>query len=285
MVRPRSGRARAVAPRAGEFAGQRAAGRPPRTPAGPSGRNTAQDRAAAWHGVRIAAWGLLFLGLVAGFIAWLVWTPVRTPVLVAVVTADQSPLPPNAWAQEDVERLQRPRPAGSAEMFADLLGLERVGPGRTPPRIGGHGPRRPEQGSGGRLSRPMPGAVNGDGEPCLVPPAPRPWKAANGCASPVAATTLSEGPCPKDAPARKTLLILDATRMGSNWNIGLLYNSFAERLPAVVQEVNVPNLYVLNSTGTGQVGWAAAELRGSVFGYFLAQGLSGARRRGGVGKP
>ena len=34
------------------------------------------------------------------------WTPLRTPVLVAVVTDCESPLPPNAWAQEDAERLQ-----------------------------------------------------------------------------------------------------------------------------------------------------------------------------------
>ena len=33
---------------------------------------------------------------------------------------------------------------------------------------------------------------------------------------------------------------------------------------------------MLNSTGPGQIGWAAPELKGSVFGYFLWQGLNGA---------
>ena len=64
--------------------------------------------------------------------------------------------------------------------------------------------------------------------------------------------------------------------MGSEWKFGLLYNSFAERLQSLVQELNIPNLAVLNSTRPGQVGWAAPELKGSVFGYFLWQGLGGA---------
>ena len=49
--------------------------------------------------------------------------------------------------------------------------------------------------------------------------------------------------------------------------------------------MNIPNLDVLNSTGPGQIGWAAPELKGSVFGYFLWQGLNGAADVEAVGKP
>ena len=42
------------------------------------------------------------------------------------------------------------------------------------------------------------------------------------------------------------------------------------------EKAHVPKLHILNSTSPGQVGYSSPELRGSVFGYFLAQGLSGA---------
>jgi Mg-chelatase subunit ChlD len=228
------------------------------------------------HGVRIAAWSLFFLGLVAGFIVWLVWTPLRTPVLVAVATNCDAPLPPNAWAQEDAERLQsldreevlkcslipwESKELGVAELRRELALAAPGGPHKNLVVL--------------YLS--MPGAVDGDAEPCLIPPGASPWKSDQW----LRVRDLLQQLFPRDQSDKlsaqvKKLLILDATRMGSNWNLGLLYNSFAERLQAVLQDVNVPNLCVLNSTGPGQVGWAAPELKGSVFGYFLWQGLKGA---------
>jgi hypothetical protein len=44
------------------------------------------ERAAMRHRFKIATWSLLFLALIVGFLVWLFWTPVRTPILVAVVT-------------------------------------------------------------------------------------------------------------------------------------------------------------------------------------------------------
>jgi len=44
--------------------------------------------------------------LVAGFVAWLVWTPVRTPFVIAAVTAYGPPAAPNAWAREDLDRFR-----------------------------------------------------------------------------------------------------------------------------------------------------------------------------------
>ena len=65
--------------------------------------------------------------------------------------------------------------------------------------------------------------------------------------------------------------------MDANWQLGLLYNGFADGLTAMVEKLDIPNLYVLNSTSPGQYGWDAPELGGSVFGYFLAQGIEGPR--------
>ncbi len=84
--------------------------------------------------------------------------------------------------------------------------------------------------------------------------------------------------------ALNKLLILDSNRMDLNWSLGLLYNTFAERLPAVVGEKNIPGLVVLNSASPGQIGWSAPELRDSVFGFFLWKGLNGAARTGKNGK-
>ncbi len=267
---------------------QRASWRKPATaggtprPAERKGRGWAQkqgadyEQAATRHGFRIATWLMLFLLLIGGFIAWLVWTPLRTPVLVAVVTNCEAPLPPNAWAQEDAGRLQlldrqevlkcstvpwESKELGLGQLRRQLEATVPGGPGKDLVVL--------------YLS--MPGAVDGAAEPCLIPPGASPRRSEEW----LRVRDLLEQLFPKDQSGKlpanaKKLLILDATRMGSNWALGLLYNSFAERLKAVVEEVNVPNLAVLNSTSPGQVGWTATELQGSVFGYFLWQGLNGA---------
>jgi Mg-chelatase subunit ChlD len=264
----------------------KAAGSPSTAPA--TGRKAAgwaekkgadYQRTVRRHKFRIAAWSLLFLGLIAAFILYLLPTPVPTPFLVAVVTDYEAPVPPNAWAEEDAEGLQdldrqrvlkciRIPPARweSKESGIDELRrqLESTKPG---------GPRKDLV----VMYVSMPGVVDGKGEPCLIPPGASPWKSDQWLrVRELLKQPFLKNQSDKRADQVKRLLILDAARVGNDWNLGLLYNSFADRLPAVVREVNNPSLYVLNSAGPGQVGWAAPELKGSVFGYFLRQGLNGA---------
>ncbi len=125
--------------------------------------------------------------------------------------------------------------------------------------------------------------MDGKGEPCLIPPGASPWR--SGEWLPVA-ELLKAFQGETGGPAAKTnkLLVLDCNRIDANWSLGQLDNNFAERLEDVVTTKKVPGLYVLNSTSKGQVGWSAAELRGSVFGYFFAQGLNGAADVETVGK-
>jgi hypothetical protein len=94
---------------------------------------------------------------------------------------------------------------------------------------------------------------------------------------------------PADNPALRSakvnkLVVFDANRMDLNWRLGLLYNTFSDRLAAVVRAKNISGLAVLNSASPGQIGWAAPELRNSAFGYFLWRGLGGAARSGKNGK-
>ena len=74
----------------------------------------------------------------------------------------------------------------------------------------------------------------------------------------------------------RLVLILDAGRIREDWSAGILYNGFAEALPRALAEAQLPRLYVINSTRHNQRGFAAPELGGSVFAYFVAAGLRGA---------
>ena len=127
------------------------------------------------HGLRIAAWSLLFLALLAGFVVWLVWTPLRTPLILAVATDCEAPLPPNAWAREDAERLQvldrqevlkcssvawESKESGVAQLRRQL---EAAVPG---------GPHKDLV----VLYLSLPGAVDEAAEPCLIPPGASPLK-------------------------------------------------------------------------------------------------------------
>jgi len=251
-------------------------------PAGRKGSGWAEkkdatyQRAAVRHGLRIALWSLLFLSLLASFVAWLVWTPLRTPVIVAVVTNCEAPLPPNAWTQEDAERLQTLDQQEVLKCSTVAWESKELGLAHLRQQLAATVPGGPRKDLV-VLYLSLPGAVDEAAEPCLIPPGASPWKSDEWLrVRDLLGRLFPQDSDGKPAAQVKKLLILDAGRMGSDWKFGLLYNSFAERLQMVVQELNVPNLAVLNSTSPGQVGWASPELKGSVFGYFLWQGLNGA---------
>ena len=72
------------------------------------------------------------------------------------------------------------------------------------------------------------------------------------------------------------ILLLDCNRMAANWGVGLLYNAFAEGLASAVADA--PNVFIINSTGPGQVASAGSQLGpggASAFGYYLNRCLCG----------
>jgi hypothetical protein len=72
------------------------------------------------------------------------------------------------------------------------------------------------------------------------------------------------------------LVILDAGRIDEDWEFGIPYNPFVESLKSVVKtEMPVTNLFVLNSADAGQKAWPSPELGGTVFGHFVRRGLQG----------
>lgn len=261
-------------------------------------RDRSHEQAVLRHRLRLAGWGFLFLVLIVGFTIWLIWTPKRTPMLVAAVTDYDSPLPPNAWAKEDIDRLfdlDKEEIIGFSKIVAD------------PPKVYARNPEDLKQNLAAQLQKVIGakssfggyggpskdlviiylsahGAVNKDNEPCLLTSETELAESDNWYKVKQLLNDLfPEGK--REQWPKKTLLILDCNRIRANWSAGLLYNDFARQLQKVVQDkqAGYPGLAVLNSAGPGQIGWAAQELQGSVFGYYLWQGLRGAANAGKTG--
>lgn len=77
------------------------------------------------------------------------------------------------------------------------------------------------------------------------------------------------------APSRPRLLILDAGQVGSNRNLGVYANAFLHRLKSALEAKPVKGLVILSSCAPGQVSWASEADGASVFGFYVAKGLSG----------
>jgi hypothetical protein len=76
-------------------------------------------------------------------------------------------------------------------------------------------------------------------------------------------------------PSRKALLILDAGQVGSDRDLGVFGNGFVAKLKTMLEARKPKGLAVLCSCAPGQTSWASEADRRSVFGYYVAQGMSG----------
>jgi len=267
------------------------AGAPPGKKRGPAWQvkpDQAYEDARRWHRIRRAGWALLAVALVAAFVWYIMITPKRTPLLVMAVTGYSGSLslaiPPNAWAKEDLDNFSR---LDKEEAIVKYIPTEpaqgKKGVEAFEPLRDAIGKELEQKHKALIVYLGVHGVVNGDGEPCLL----LPGESSLTGISWLPLKELLPYLFPKDAPPAEKLLILDCSRMDANWRLGLLYNGFADRLQGVVDSAGIPDLAVLNSTSPGQIGWASPEeLRGSVFAYFVAEGLRGAadrRQEGGSG--
>lgn len=76
-------------------------------------------------------------------------------------------------------------------------------------------------------------------------------------------------------PSRLKLLILDAGQVDSDRNLGIYANGFLHRLKSRLESKPLKGLVVLSSCAPGQVSWTSEADRSSVFGHYVALGLSG----------
>jgi hypothetical protein len=229
-----------------------------------------------WRRIRIlTALGgsMLLFGLL---MYYLLYFPVRVPMVTLVVTDYAWPLPPNAWAHEDRDALKKLDDPGR-QTFQVSDGSSSW---RTQQRGLLHLEEQlrefaPQANRAGLLVLyiSMHGAVNDYGEPCLLTRESSPIDSATWLPLRVILERIRSAD--NLSMSVRKLVILDCNRQLTNWNSGQLYNGFAERLPQLLKDADVPNLVVLNSTGPGQQSATSADLGGSVFGHFLHLGLAG----------
>lgn len=222
--------------------------------------------------LRIVALLIVVIGLFGLWTYALLFNAVQTPFVSLVATDYEWPLPPNAWAQEDVLNLAAfdrqtlnvahvPSGWRSAEQ-----GLQEFGR-----KLRNQCRRRPGLHSV-IMYVSLHGVVDDRGEPCLVPPGASIRDSSNWLPLRDLLAVIQSEELPA---AWHKVLILDCNRVSTDWRLGVLTNTFAERLSGVVKDAAIPNLIVLNSTSPGQTGWSSQELRGSVFGHFLRRALQG----------
>lgn len=236
------------------------------------------------HRLKVAAAWALFLGLTVWLVYLILNDPRQTPFVPIAITRYDFPVPPNAFAREDVERFNDLH--GVTLAITDYTGVperdlnqpwRNVHDGLN--RLGDlveEAARRASTKQVVVIYLSAQGLVDVDqqGRPqaCLLPP--------DGSATdtdewlPIAdlLTYLHEK---KELAGRKKLLLLDVQRIDSHWSLGQLYNGFAELLAETVREANVPQLAVLASAGPGEIAWTSPERQASVFGYYVWSGLQG----------
>lgn len=228
------------------------------------------------------AWGL-FVGLTLFFALILWYWPQQTPFVPIAVTDYDFPIPPNAFAREDVRRFDDLSKAPLA--IIDGTGnpdLDWNSRWKNKYDALGRFRRSVEKAAQSSSARQVlviylsaHGVVDVDAEKrpraCLLPPGgaigTRDWL-------PVAELldVLKSDPA---LARRKKLLLLDAHRIDANWSLGQLYNGFAEALVEAFDKAEVPNLALLTSAAPGQLGWASHERQGSSFGYYTFRAFRG----------
>jgi hypothetical protein len=225
------------------------------------------------HWLVYSTLGAALLGL---FLYVLLIRPAKTPVLLAMGVEYAVPAPPNQWVQEDREALSElDETLAISEITGSLGGDASEGWKSLQNLLSEHRAMRRGFRS---VDEPlviyfsMPGVVDEKGAPCLLPSGSsaldsQDWLRVEKIVDEIAKTVPAERP---------KLLILDSNQSVVNWKLGIVYNTFSERLKEFVDRCDVHNLAVLNSADAGQVSWCSPQLGGTAFGQFLRMGLAGA---------
>ncbi|HEY5312608.1 MAG TPA: hypothetical protein VIK18_08810, partial [Pirellulales bacterium] len=236
----------------------------------------AQDQGTAgrgsWERSRIALWVILFGGLLAWFVQSVSFAPVQTPLIALAAARYEWPLPPNAWAQEDLDSLAT---LHAQNIFLTHLPVERQSADELLAALDAQLSRAaaahdPPETLVIYLS--MLGTLDAAAVPCLVPPGASPLESDRWLAVPKLLRHIKQH---RELEDCHKLIVLDSGRVLCDWRLCTLYNGFADRLADAVNSAQVSHLAVLNSTGPGQLGWSSSELEASTFGYYFRLGLTG----------
>jgi uncharacterized membrane protein YqaE (UPF0057 family) len=226
-----------------------------------------------FHRLRLGMLAALLAVLVAALLYFLLDAPDKTAVVAVTVTNYEWPMTPNSWSREDLDALY--------DLDGKTITIHDASEGWDAPSLGVEQFERTLQSLKINAAYDkrlviylsMHGAVNGAGQPCLLPSGAAPLDSDTWLPVTEILEVIRQQNFADDV---RILLVLDCNRRLVNWNEGVLYNDFAERLEQVVRETDLRNLVVLNSTSPGQQGWASPQLQATVFGHFFRLGLAGA---------
>ena len=229
---------------------------------------------------RVAAWFIAAAALLLCLAYYLLYAPAQTPLFAVVGTSHRRPIPPNAWAAEDLLAL---RDLEGKSLAVTNLSEDWRSPDHGLKRLGDELSQFVRRHSRTRsivLYVSLPGAVDAEGRPCLLTPDAAPHDSTTWLPLVKVLGQIQAAEVP--AGVHK-LLVLDCTREVADWNLGQAYSGFVESLPAALDEAKIPNLAILCSAGPGQSAAVSPALRGSVFGHYLRLGLAGAADLRGFG--
>ena len=213
----------------------------------------------------------LCLGMLSAFVYLLLHAPIKTPLITIGATNYAWPIPPNSWVKEDVDGLASLH--GKAIHWKDSSKawqtkstcLEEL---RTQLKESAALAKR----AGAIVFYfNMHGAVNEDGEACLIPPA------ANCVATTqwikveeIVSTIVSQLPS-----GVKVLLAFDCVHQRVDWNVAQLNNTFVDRLEDWASKSCPESIVVLSACSPDQQSWSGPDLHNSIFGRDLRLGLAG----------
>ncbi len=215
----------------------------------------------------------------------------QVPLYTIVVTEYTSPysedvLPPNSLAYEDLQLFEEmfQRRAGSG--ITRNVGLVKLGEGSYKRAwLREELPLILKKDKGNDVPQPggpsddvvmfyisAHGAVNDQGQACLLMTDSDPLDCSTWV--PLAEVLTSIIQVERFSECKK-LVFLDASRMCENWQMGMLCNTFSQRVAEAVQSVNDAHLVVIDSADIGQTAWTEPEEACTAFGHAVANGLAG----------
>lgn len=243
-----------------------------------SRKQPAAKTGASRHRTRLVTLGLVAVSLLAVFIILVLIIPKDMPLVFVGVTAyDDNAIPPNAYVGEDAKRLKDTNTGNIKRMFATS---ERITRQTLEKHLESSLRRR---GFGSFVNQDLVtiylsahGVVDSKGNACLLLsdsnaldettwfPVSDLFKLLNA-----------------ERPEAVKVVLLDSGKVEADWSLGVLYNPFPERVAKELE--NFSKIFVITDRASGQLAWSAPERGGTIFGHFVANGLSRAADKRGPG--
>jgi Mg-chelatase subunit ChlD/uncharacterized caspase-like protein len=226
--------------------------------------------------VKVALLGVVALALIAALVSLVLRWDVKVPVVAMAAYGFEDPVPPNALAWEDVQRLEEL--LGSYDNVhlraaADVSGTAANLVSTLTEAVGQAQPGGPAKDTI-IVYLSAHGVVNERNEPCLLLDQSQP----NDTRTWLPVHQLLRAMLDARPAQTRLVLLLDSGKLDRCWPMGIAYNSFAERLADLIEQNRAayPRLVVINSNSPGQSCQLAPEVGGSAFGYYVAAALRGA---------